>query len=136
MDKETYRQVLTQFLDNYWGAFHEVLEAQSVNPQMLAAPLFEALAAEHERFTAPSDGAVDPALQSLGRLWRHVAERREVTLEAPLSAREVAHARAQFERIYDALAARGMVYPHVKSEVLSHALHGHPRAPLRADAAR
>ena len=81
MDKETYRQVLTQFLDNYWGAFHEVLEAQSVNPQMLAAPLFEALVAEHERFTAPSDGAVDPALQGLGRLWRHVAERREVTLE-------------------------------------------------------
>ena len=136
MDKATYRRVFTQFLNNYWGAFHEVLEAQSVNPQVLAAPLFEALVAQHERFTAPSDGAVGPALEGLGRLWRHVAERRKVTIEAPLSAREVAHAREQFERIYDALAARGAAYPNVRAEVLSHVLHGHPRAPLRADPAR
>lgn len=136
MDEGTYRRVLTEFLNDYWGAFHEVLEAQSVNPRMLAAPLFDALVAEHGRFAPLCDGAVDPAVQRLGRLWAHVTERREVTFEAPLSAKEVAHARTQFERIYDALVARGTAYPQVRTEVLSHAVHGHPRAPLRADAGR
>lgn len=136
MNEQKYRQVLTQFLNDYWGAFHEVLETQSVNPLMLAGPVFGALVEEHRRFAALYEGAAAAAVERLGRLWNHVAERREVTFDAPLSAKEVGHARAQFEEIYDALIAGGMPYPHVSTEVLSHAVHGHPRAPLRADAAR
>ena len=136
MNEQTYRQLFTQFLNDYWGAFHEVLEAQSVNPRMLADPLFDELIAEHRRFAALSDGVVDPAVDRLGRLWQHVSERREVTFEAPLSAKEVAHARTQFEEMFDTLVAAGKAYPHVSTEVLSRAPHGDPRAPLRADAAR
>lgn len=135
MDEGTYRRVFTQFLNDYWGAFHEVLEAQSVNPRMLADPLFDALVDAHRCFAAARDG-VDPAVGSLGRLWLHVVERRKVTFEASLSAHEVAHARKQFETIYDTLAAYGRAYPHVGTDVLSHAMHGTPRTPLRADAAR
>lgn len=38
MDETTYRRLLTQCLNEYWGACHEVLEAQSVNARMLADP--------------------------------------------------------------------------------------------------
>lgn len=136
MNEWTYRQLFTQFLDDYWGAFHEVLEAPSVNPRRLADSLFGELVAEHGRFAALDDGAVHPGVERLGRLWEHVAERRTATREAPLSAKEVAHARTQFEGIYDALVARGTPYPQVATEVLSHAVHGHPRGLIRADAAR
>ena len=135
MDEETYRTLLAQFLNEYWGAFHEALEAQSVNPRMLADPLFNALTAAHERFAAARDG-VDPAVERLGRLWRHVAERRTVTVEAPLSAHEVEHARTQFETIFDTLVTHGKPYPKTRADVVSLAAHGTPRTPLRADAAR
>ena len=135
MDKETYRRVFTQFLNDYWGAFHEALEAQSVNPKVLADSLFDTLVDAHRRFAAARDG-LDPAVERLGRLWLHVVERRKVTVEAPLSAHEVAHARKQFEAIYDTLAAHGRAYPPVVTDILSHAVHGTPRTPLRADAAR
>lgn len=135
MNERKYRQVFAQFLNDYWGAFHEVLEAQSVNPKMLAPPLFDAVVEAHRRFAAQK-GVMDPAVVRLGGLWDHIRGRREATPHAPLSAREVAHARALFETIYDALVARGKVYPRVGGEVLSQAIHGNPRAPLRADAAR
>ena len=135
MDKTAYETLLAQFLNDYWGAFHEALEAQSVNPRMLADSLFDALGAAHHRFAAARDG-VDPALERLGRLWRHVGERRTVTVEAPLSAHEVEHARTQFETIYDTLIAQGTPHPKAATDVVSHALHGTPRAPLRGDAAR
>jgi len=135
MDENTYQKMFTEFLNNYWGAFHEALEAQSVNPRMLADPLFNALVDAHGRFAAVRDG-VDPAVERLGRLWRHVAERRTVTFEAPLSAHEVEHARAQFKTIYDTLIAHGKAYPKASTDVVSHAVHGTPRTPLRADAAR
>jgi hypothetical protein len=135
MDERTYRTLLTLFLNDYWGAFHEALEAQSVNPRMLAEPLFDALTAAHERFAA-ARGGVDPAVERLGRLWRHVAERRTVTIEAPFSGREVEHARVQFETIFDTLVTQGKPYPKTRLDVVSHAAHGTPRTPLRADAAR
>ena len=91
MDETTYRALLAEFLNDYWGAFHEALEAQTVNPEMLADSLFNALVAAHHRFAAARNG-VDPAVERLGRLWRHLAERRSVTFEAPLSAHEVEHA--------------------------------------------
>jgi len=135
MDETTYRTLLAQFLNDYWGAFHEALEAQTVNREMLAESLFDALVDAHHRFAAARDG-VDPAVERLGRLWRHVAERRTVTFEAPLSAHEVEHARAQFKTIYDTLIAHGKAYPKAGTDVVSHAVHGTPRTPLRADAAR
>ena len=135
MDQNTYRKLFTEFLNSYWGAFHEVLEAQSVNPRILADPLFNALIDAHRRFAAVRDG-VDPAVERLGRLWRHVAERRTVTFEAPLSAREVGQARREFKTIYDTLMAHGKAYPDSAREVVSHAAHGTPRTPLRVDAAR
>ena len=135
MDERTYRRLLAQFLNDYWCAFHEALEAQSVNPRMLAEPLFDALVTAHERFAAAREG-VDPAVERLGRLWRHVAGRRTVTVEAPLSAHEVEHARAQFEAIFDTLVTHGKPYPKTRADVVSHAAHGTPRSPLRADAAR
>jgi hypothetical protein len=135
MDESTYRRLFAQFLNEYWGAFHEVLEAQSVNPRMLADPFFDALVAAHQRFAAARDG-VDPAVERLGRLWKHITDRRTVTFEAPLSAREVEHARTQFETIFDTLLAHGKPYPKAGTDVVSHAVHGTPRTPLRADAAR
>ena len=135
MDQNTYRKMFTEFLNNYWGAFHEALEAQSVNPRMLADPLFNALVDAHGRFAAVRDG-VDPAVERLGRLLRHVGERRKVTFEAPLSAQEVAQAGKEFKTIYDTLVAYGKEYPESAREVVSHAVHGTPRTPLRADAAR
>jgi hypothetical protein len=133
MDESTYRQVLGQFLNDYWGAFHEVVEAQSVNPHMLAGVLFDALVAGHERFVAVRGGA-DPALGRLGHLWFHVAERRKDTRDAPLTAREAAHAREQFEAIYDELMAMGRRLSEAGMDVAAHARHGTPRSPLRADA--
>ena len=135
MDEIAYRELFTHFLNDYWGAFHEALEAQSVNPRMLADPLFNALVDAHQKFAAAGNG-LDPAVERLGRLWSHVAERRSVTFEAPFSAREVAHARAQFETIFDKLLAEGQAYPDAGTDVVSHAVHGTPRTPLRADAAR
>jgi hypothetical protein len=136
MDQHTYQKMFTEFLNGYWGAFHEVLEAQSVNPRILADPLFNGLVNAHVRFAALRDG-VDPVVERLGGVWRHVAERRTVTFEAPLSAREVAQARKEFATIYDTLVAVGKAYPEsTTTEVLSHAIHGTPRTPLRADAAR
>jgi hypothetical protein len=135
IDETTYRALLSQFLNDYWGAFHEALEAQSVNPRMLADSLFDALVAAHERCVAARHG-VDEALERLGRLWNHVAERRTVTVEAPLSAREVEYARAQFETMYDTLITQGTRYHKAAVDVVSRAIHGTPRMRLRADAAR
>ena len=135
LDETTYRALFTQFLNEYWGAFHEALETQSVNPRMLADPVFDELVAAHQRF-AVARGGLDPAVERLERLWRHVAERRTVTFEAPLSAHEVEHARTQFEAIYDTLIAQGDGYPEAGREVVSRAVHGTPKTPLRADAAR
>jgi hypothetical protein len=105
MDESTYRQVLGQFLNDYWGTFHEVVEAQSVNPHMLAGALFDELVAAHERFVAVRGGA-DEALGRLGHEWFHVADRRKDTLDAPFTARK-SLTREQFGIIYDELMAMG-----------------------------
>jgi hypothetical protein len=135
MTETRYRRLFAEFLNDYWGAFHEVLEAQSVNPHHLAPPLFDALTAAHERFTANA-GTASLALAQLGQVWTAVAERRLATADAPLTGREIRHARLQFEAIYDHFAARGALYPRAAAVALASAAHAHPRAPLRADAAR
>lgn len=133
MDESTYRQVLGQFLNDYWGTFHEVVEAESVNPHMLAGTLFDELVAAHERFVAARGGAGE-ALGRLGHLWFHAAERRKDALDAPFTAREIAHARDQFETIYDELMAMGKRFAEASRDVAAEARHGTPRWPLRADA--
>ena len=134
MDESTYRRVFAQFLNDYWGAFHEVVEAQSVNPHKLADSLFDEVVAAHERFVAAM-GGVDPALGRLGHLWFTVTDRRRDTIDVPLSAREVAHAREQFEAIHDAFLVSGKAFGDAVRDVISHATHGTPKSPLRADAA-
>jgi hypothetical protein len=135
MTETKYAKVFAQFLNEYWGAFHEVLEAQSVNPHRLAPSLFDTLMTAHRRFAAV-DGFAGGALERLGGLWDVVAARRTTTAHAPLSAREIQFARAQFEAIHDLLMARGKVFPRAAAEALTHAAHAHPRAALRADSAR
>jgi hypothetical protein len=134
MDERKYRRLFTQFLNDYWGAFHEVLEAQSVNPRMLAGSLFDALVDAHDRFAILADGSI-PHLVALGKLWEHIAERRREQPDAPLIGREVDYGRAQFEMIFDALSARGRLYPLASNAALAAAAHGTPRMRLRADAA-
>ena len=68
MNERRYRSLFEQFLNDYWGAFHEVLEAQSVNPQKLAASLFDALVGAHARFAAIAD-SLGPDVDRLERLW-------------------------------------------------------------------
>ena len=135
MSEGRYRKVFAQFLNDYWGAFHEVLEAQSVNHKVLAPSLFDAVVDAHKRF-AKHKGLADPAVARLGRLWAYVTQRRTETPHAPLTAREIAHARALFEIVHDTLIAQGRTHPHVCSEVLLQAAHRDPRSPLRADAMR
>ena len=105
MTETRYRRLFAEFLNDYWGAFHEVLEAQSVNPHHLAPPLFDALAAAHERFTTNA-GTASLALTELDHLWTVVGTRRLEIADAPLTGREIRHACAQFEAIYDNFAAR------------------------------
>ena len=133
MNQRAYRRVFQQFLNEYWGAFHEVLEAQSVNPKMLGGSLFDRLVDAHRRFAAVATG-VGPDLDRLGRLWNLVAAKRQETRDAPFSAREIECARALFESIYDALVARGELYSLASAEVHARALHGTPRTRLRPDA--
>ena len=60
MTEATFKEVLAQFLNDYWGAFHEALEAQSVTPRRLASSLFDRLQAEHRAFAASyADGPVE-----------------------------------------------------------------------------
>jgi hypothetical protein len=134
MNERKYRRLFEQFLNDYWGAFHEVLEAQSVNPRMVAGSLFDALLHAHTRFAVVADG-LGPELERLERLWSQIADRRAETPGAPLTAREVAHARVQFEALYDGFVARGTLYPLASRKAHAAAVHGTPRMPLRADAA-
>jgi hypothetical protein len=136
MTSAEYRAVLTQFLGEYWGTFHEVLEAQSVTPARLAGSLYGDLTAAHARFAERSNGIARVAVDALGELWRRVSDHRTTVADAPLTADDVNEARVHFEAIYDALFRLGRPFASVRAEVLTHAAHGDPRAPLRADVAR
>jgi hypothetical protein len=68
MTESAFKKVFTQFLNSYWGAFHEALEAQSVTPTRLAGSLFQALQSEHRSFEAMYVGSAKNALADLGRI--------------------------------------------------------------------
>jgi hypothetical protein len=136
MDATRYRKVLTQFLNNYWGAFHEVLEAQSVIPSRLSAALFADLLEEHQRFTTAFRAVAPAQIADLGQLWKRVEDHRTAVPDAPLSPDQIRYARACFEEIYDELCIIGEPFEELRADVLATARHRSPREPLRADASR
>jgi hypothetical protein len=136
MNSKHYRQTLTQFLNDYWGAFHEVLEAQSVMPSRLSSSLFGDLLEEHRRFAAKFRGIATSAVGDLERLWKRVEEHRTFVPDAPLSPEQIVEARERFEDIYDTLFDLGKPFEEQRTGVVAAARHGNPREPLRADASR
>jgi hypothetical protein len=132
MKEARYKQIFGQFLDEYWGAFHEVIEAESVNPERVAGSLFDQVVAQHERFVQVSPAAVMPDVEALGRLWRQVTNRRIIRADEPLTSAQVREALARFQAIYDTLLGMGASFPAARTEALAKARHAHPRAPLRA----
>lgn len=135
MNEQTFHEVFSRFLGGYWGAFHEVLEAQSVTPRRLAGSLFNALLAEHREFERLYTGPAKSALDKLGRIWHDVETRRLAWPDPPLTHDEATTARQLFEQIFEALLVQGQEFPTASTDVLTHAPHGTPKEPLRADAA-
>ena len=136
MTKSTFATVFTQFLNGYWGAFHEALEAQSVTPSRLAGSLFKALQSEHRAFEAMYAGPAEGALDSLGDVWRELEARRYQSPDPGLTHDEITQARRLFEQIYTSLVREGHKFPALRKTILQHAPHSTPKAPLRTDAAR
>jgi hypothetical protein len=136
MTESAFKKIFTQFLNGYWGAFHEALEAQSVTPRRLAGSLFQALQSEHRSFEAIYVGAAKNALADLGRIWHEVEARRFEWPDPALTQEEVASALRSFEDIYDSLVRQGQRFSAARKDILKNAPHGSPREPLRADAAR
>jgi hypothetical protein len=136
MTESAFKNVFTQFLNKYWGAFHEALEAQSVTPRRLAGSLFDALQTEHRAFEGVYVGPAKSALDGLGHIWHDVQTRRYQWPDPPLTRDEVTKALRLFEEIYSSLVHQGDRYPGARKDILKHAPHGTPKEPLRADAAR
>lgn len=136
MTEGAFKKVFAQFLNNYWGAFHEVLEAQSVTPRRLAGSLFEALQAEHRAFEGVYVGPAKSAVDGLGQIWHDVQARRYQWPDPPLTHDEVTKALHLFDEIYSSLVHQGQRHPAARKDILEHAPHGTPKEPLRADAAR
>jgi hypothetical protein len=134
MDDATYRKIFQQFLDRYWGAFHEVLEAQSVTPSRLAGSLFTALREEHDVFVRTYGGPERDTVHALGTLWHGVAVDRIERIDAPLKATTISAALVHFERLFNALQELGDRFAKTRAEILAAAPHGTPTGPLRADA--
>ncbi len=136
MTEGVFKKLFARFLNNYWGAFHEALEAQSVTPRRLAGSLFDALQAEHGAFKGMYDGPANPAIDGLGHIWLDLEARRYQWPDPPLTHDEVTKARQLFEEIYSSLVHEGQGYPAARKDILMRTLHGTPKEPLRADAAR
>jgi hypothetical protein len=136
MTESIFKNVFTQFLNKYWGAFHEALEAQSVTPRRLAGSLFDALQSEHRAFDGMYVGPARSALDGLGQIWHDLHARRYQWPDPPLTHDEVTKALQLFEEIYSSLVRQGQRYPAARKDILKHAPHGTPKEPLRADAAR
>jgi hypothetical protein len=136
MTETTFKKVFSQFLDKYWGAFHEALEAQSVTPRRLADSLFKALLSEHLAFEAVYVGRAKSALDGLGHIWHELQARRYQWPDPALTHEEVAKALTLFREIHDSLVHEGQRHPASLKEILKHAPHGTPKEPLHADSAR
>ena len=136
MTEKTFNVLFNQFLNGYWGAFHEALEAQSVTSGRLAASLFHAVQAEHNGFEGVYPGPARAALAELGAIWRENQARRYEFPDAALTHDQIARARQLFEDIFDSLVHEGEKYAATCEKILGRASHGTPRDALKADAAR
>ena len=136
MNEATYRRVFRQFLDDYWGAFHEALEAQSVTPARLAGSLFTALRDQHRAFHAIYNGPARSDIDALGEIWSALEAERYIWPDPPLKHDDVIKAREHFKRIFETLLQQGSKFGTARAEILAQALHGTPNDPLRVDAAR
>jgi hypothetical protein len=136
MTEKTFRKVFSQFLNGYWGAFHEALEAQSVTPRRLAGSLFKTLQAEHQMFEGMYVGRAKSALDGLENLWHDLEARRYQWPDPALTHDDVGKAQRLFKELFDSLVLQGQKFPEAQKEILKHAPHGTPKEPLRADAAR
>jgi hypothetical protein len=136
MSDAAFKNAFRHFLYDYWGAFHEVLEAQSITPQRLAESLFDDLLIAHHAFEREYTGAARDAVHELRALWAEVDCRRVEKGDVPLTHEEVVRARQLFQDIYDDLLSQGQQNPAATTEILKFAPHSTPAQPLRADAAR
>ena len=136
MTETTFKRLLSQFLNDYWGAFHEVLEAQSVTPMRVAGSLYNALLAQHKAFEGVYAGPGKIALDGLGHIWHDLEIRRLEWPDPALTHDEVTKAVKLFQEIYDALLRQGHDFRAAREEILKQAPHGTPEEPLRVDAAR
>jgi hypothetical protein len=107
MTESAFKKVFTQFLNDYWGAFHEALEAQSVTPRRLAGSLFQTLQSEHRRFEAMYDGSAKDSLADLGRIWHEIEARRFQWPDPAITEDDIAKALRSFKEIYDSLVRQG-----------------------------
>lgn len=136
MTEKTFKEVFGSFLVDYWGAFHEALEAQSVTPTRLAESLFKNLLAAHQAFEGMDVGPARTAVEGLGRIWREVEARRYRWPDTAFKQDQVNEALALFAEIHDSLVGQGQRFASSRAEILKNAPHGTPKEPLRADAAR
>ncbi|MDE3154654.1 MAG: hypothetical protein KGN76_06100 [Acidobacteriota bacterium] len=130
-----FRELLGQFLYDYWGAFHEAAEAQSVTADRLAGVLFERLRTAHDTFAARYTGQATDAVSALGWLWEAVDMRRTYRPDSPLKKEEIGKARRQFMKIYHDLIRQSSGHLRTVEDLVSHAPHLTPLAPWHVDAA-
>lgn len=135
MTETTFKNVFSQFLDRYWGAFHEALEAQSVNQKRLAESVFRRLQTEHATFIALCEGPDGSAADRLGEIWEAVEHRQSLWPDASLRHDEVVEALQLFKDIYNKLSEEGRKFSATRRNILRRAPHGTPKESLRADAA-
>jgi hypothetical protein len=136
MTEKTFKKALSQFLEQYWGAFHEVLEAESVTPKRLAGSLLQRLLAEHRAFEGVYVGPATSALDGLGAIWHDLEISQHQWPDPALTHDDVIKAKRLFVEIYDSLLHEGETFSAARREIVEHAPHGTPKEPLRADAAR
>jgi hypothetical protein len=136
MTENEFKSLFIQFLDEYWGAFHEALEAQSVTPKRLARSLLDAVRDAHEAFARSYAGPGARTLEQLGGIWRAAAARAYTFADPPFTRDEVATAVRLFGELYDTLIEEGKAFAATRDAIVARAPHGTPKQPLRADAAR
>jgi hypothetical protein len=135
MDERQFEAVFAQFLNGYWGAFHELIEAESVKPERLANSLLQAVVDQHAAFAASCPAFARQSVDALDRFWQQVLDHRVRVPDAPLTAEQLRLAHRELAAIYDVLMGLGRRFPEARGRVLARAVHGTPAAPLRADAA-
>jgi hypothetical protein len=136
MTENEFKSLFIRFLDEYWGAFHEALEAQSVTPKRLARSLLDAVRDAHEAFARSYGAPGARTLDQLGGIWRAAAARAYTFPDPPFTRDEVATAVRLFGELYDTLIKEGKPFAATRDAIVRRAPHGTPKQPLRADAAR